>query len=108
MLNHWLGELRRRITTANRRTRQLRRVRFRPALDALEVRATPAVLTFQEGANSYAGTHDAEIRGASATTNFGTVTPMNVDLDDAGGQSFVMLRFANVFGTAANQIPTGS
>src|SRR5438093_915299 len=108
MLNRWLRQLHRRMIAANRRARRPGSAGFRPALGRLEDRLAPATLTFQEGANGYVGTHDAEIRDASPTTNFGTVTPMDVDLSDAGGQSLVVLRFGNLFGTAANQIPLGS
>src|SRR5262249_14091885 len=93
---------------AGRRARGGPPRRSRPTLRRLEARLAPAVLTFQEGANGYAGTHDTEIRFAAPNTSFGNTTPLTVDLDDQGGQAFVLLRFANLFGPAANQIPTGS
>jgi hypothetical protein len=107
MAQHWLRELHRRMTTANRRARPSRRPRFRPSLDTLEVRATPAVLTFQEGANSYAGTHDDEISSGSPTANLGNDVEMSIDLDN-GGQTLGLLRFGNIFGSATNQIPLNS
>jgi len=70
---------------------------------------TAITLTFSQGdANGYTGTQDAEIHSnASADTPLGTLTQMGSDLDDAGiAQSLV--RFDNIFGAGANQVPPGS
>src|SRR5262245_44188740 len=112
MLNHWLGELHRRVTTANRRARPLRRARFRPAVDALEERATPAALTFQQGVGGYTAYLDSQIREVQPndvlTDNPGNPGQIRVDGEDGGGVVYGLLRFNNIFGTGTGQIPLGS
>src|SRR5262245_59688094 len=114
MLNHWLGELHRRMTAANRRARPLGRARFRPALDALEERSTPAVLTFQQGAGGYTGAQDTEVCSTATTPaphgTLNTVIQVDEDRDTGTGTGHVraLLRFDNLFGTGAGQIPLGS
>src|SRR5215203_1518040 len=110
MLHHWLRELHRSMTTANRRARRSRPDRFRPRLNTLEDRATPATLTFQEGAAGYAATQDTEIASAVPDTNLGTAATISVDLADGtpSGPAHGLLRFDNLFGSGLGQIPLGS
>jgi hypothetical protein len=70
-------------------------------------------LGFQEGLNGYAGTHDTEIQSAFADTPGGsTGSPdagaVNVDNADQGGIARALLRFDNIFGNGAAQIPFGA
>lgn len=69
---------------------------------------TLSTVSFQQGANGYAGTQDAEIHSnAQADTALGTLLQMGSDLDDAGiAQS--LLRFDNIFGPDPGQIPSGA
>ena len=107
MRNTWLRGLHRH-TTAGRPAR--RPIRFRPTVGRLEDRLAPAILTFQQGANGYTGTQDAEIFSAQPTTvqDGGTGTNISVDNQDGGGVRQGLVRFDNIFGAGANQIPLGS
>jgi alkaline phosphatase len=68
--------------------------------------------TFQEGVNDYAGTHDTQLRADATGTAFGSTTPLVVDLDDnaaSGNQpSQALVRFDELFGSGASQIPAGA
>ncbi|HMC11049.1 MAG TPA: DNRLRE domain-containing protein, partial [Pirellulaceae bacterium] len=74
----------------------------------------PAVIkTFRQGSGGYTGAHDTHIRADQAAGSFGTATILTADLDTDGGtagnqpvQSLV--RFDNVIGSAAGQIPSGA
>lgn len=67
---------------------------------------------FQQGVNSYSGTHDTMLRQDQADTSFASTTTLVSDLDDnaaTGNQpAQALLRFDALFGTSANQIPLGS
>jgi myo-inositol-hexaphosphate 3-phosphohydrolase len=68
-------------------------------------------LTFQQGVNGYIGTEDTSLRQATPTTSQATSTILKVDGDDPfntfkDAQS--LLRFDDIFGVAANQIPLGA
>ena len=69
-------------------------------------------VTFQEGVNHYAGTADTHIKQAAPTTSFGSETFVLWDTEETTGnantQVFGLLRFDNVFGAGAGQIPVGS
>src|SRR5262245_17244298 len=107
MLHNWLRELHRRMTAANRRARQAGSTRVRPAVWRLEDRVTPVVATFQEGANGYASTQDAELEfdsPAAADGNGGEISIDNVDGDPVGPRQG-LVRFDNIFGAGAGQIP---
>jgi hypothetical protein len=64
--------------------------------------------TFQEGVNGYAGTKDTHIRFGSPDQDDGALDSLNPDQSDGGGQVHGLMRFDNIFGTAAGQIPAGS
>src|SRR5207245_4141142 len=101
-----------------RRTRSARR----PMLAAvqLEERLTPATpLTtsiFQNGLDNgggiYTGTKDTYVRqdGTNATANRATAATVLIDWPDAGNNNDTqaLVRFDNVFGAGAGQIPLGA
>src|SRR5204862_5455946 len=74
----------------------------------------PAVIkTFREGQNTYSGAHDTQDRNSQPTTIFGATTLLASTLDTgtgtAGNQPIqALVRFDNVFGSAAGQVPTGA
>jgi hypothetical protein len=68
------------------------------------------MVMFQEGAGSYAGTADTFIQENPADTNNdnGNLDALRWDDDDPNGSAndaYALLRFGNLFGTGANQIP---
>jgi hypothetical protein len=83
---------------------------------ALEMRVmmatTPVTLLFQDGSNGYLGTQDTQLRSDAATTSFDSATRLVIDLDDSsasGSQpSQGLIRFDQIFGSAANQVPAGA
>jgi hypothetical protein len=94
------------------------RHRLRPTLLALEERAVPTVVTFQDGVEGttdgvlngflYAGTEDAEIQSANPNTNFGDVNSVSIDSQDAAGLRQALLRFDDIFGPSKSQVPFGA
>lgn len=61
--------------------------------------------SFQQGVNGYAGTVDTQIAsGGNADTEFSTAD--SIFVDDPGVQA--LIRFEDIFGTDAGQIPLGS
>lgn len=67
--------------------------------------------SFQQGVAGYTGTIDTFLSQNTPTANNGAVTPLNVDGDDPAGTGLdvqALLRFENLFGAAAGQIPAGS
>jgi len=76
--------------------------------------AVPPPLTFQQGVNGYSGMVDTMIRWADPETNFATDFQSgydyqyNADTDSSGGPSQVLMRFDDIIGSGAGQIPTGS
>ena len=77
------------------------------ASSALAV-ATSATVSFQQGAGGYAGAVDTNLRGANPTTVYATTTQLFADTDTAGAPAQALLRFDNMFGTGAGQIPLGA
>src|SRR4051812_1228344 len=85
----------------------------RPAvLEPLEVRVFMSTVTFQQGVNGYAGTQDTYVSQSAPDSAFGNASFMDVDLDastNSGNQPTQgLLRFENIFGTGASQVPAGS
>ena len=64
--------------------------------------------TFQDGLNGYAGTHDAQLRGATPDRDDGALGSLSIDGSDGGSENHVVLRFENLSGTGANQVPPKS
>ena len=69
-------------------------------------------VTFQEGLSGYAGTQDTYILETSPTSSFGTLDSFEWDTEDTAGNAnsrkYGLLRFENIFGSGAGQIPVGS
>jgi len=110
MRSSWLNQIHRRMTAANRRNRRSDSLRARPTVARLEDRVTPAIVTFQEGVGGYASTQDAEINFATPTTPVPNDDSISVDNQDGSpsGPRNALVRFDNIFGTGAGQIPLGS
>jgi len=62
--------------------------------------------TFQEGVGGYSSTQDTELDGGSPGTNYGSATTLVTDANQGPHQ--VVVRFDNIFGAGAGQIPTGA
>ena len=76
---------------------------------ACETSSSPVTLTFREGLSSYVGTHDTYLHQASAGTVHGTEELLGWDTEDPSPSAqFGLVRFADIFGSGAGQIPPGS
>src|SRR5438876_455028 len=82
--------------------------RSRPGLEALEAREVPTITVFQQGVAGYTSTHDTQISAAMADTTGNLATVSVAGPGATGGQVEGLIRFDNLFGTAANQIPIGA
>lgn len=81
----------------------------RPRLVVQWLPAGTPNISFQQGVNGYSGTVDTQVVESQPNTSFGFAGELFVDLvTDAGGQAQSLLRFDNIFGNGANQIPTGA
>ena len=68
-------------------------------------------LTFQEGVDGYSGTVDTYLSEAEPALSHGTEESFLWDADDPSGSGqylYSLVRFDNIFGTDAGQIPIGS
>ncbi len=74
--------------------------------------APATTLRFQQNVNGYASAKDTQLRQDAAGTPFNTTTKLVVDGDDnvASGLQPVhaLIRFDNIFGNAAGQVPAGA
>ncbi|MDY6990237.1 MAG: DNRLRE domain-containing protein, partial [Thermodesulfobacteriota bacterium] len=71
----------------------------------------PAIVTFQEGADGYAGTVDTHIMEDEPAAAHGNLESVEWDTDDPSGTGqykYAVLRFDDIFGPALGQIPTGA
>ncbi|MEY4566892.1 MAG: hypothetical protein RLY14_1862, partial [Planctomycetota bacterium] len=71
----------------------------------------PQTVSFQQGTGGYVGTTDTYLHQNTPTTNFATATSLNVDNDDpatTGLDVQALLRFDNLFGSNAGQIPANA
>ncbi|UCE58164.1 MAG: DNRLRE domain-containing protein [Phycisphaerales bacterium] len=70
----------------------------------------PAVLTFQNGLDSYTGTVDTYLREQSPGTNHGSLDFIEWDADEGGSgkETIGLIRFDSIFGSSYGQIPVGS
>ncbi|MDX2198452.1 MAG: metallophosphoesterase [Phycisphaerae bacterium] len=69
------------------------------------------VVSFQQGVNGYISTLDTQLSENQPAASFGTVGSMKWDTDDpssSGRDAFALLRFDNIFGSGAGQIPPGA
>ncbi len=64
--------------------------------------------TFRQGLSGYNGAVDTQIAEASPNSAFGTATELSADTSDGGGQNHLLLRFDDVIGGGALQVPAGS
>jgi hypothetical protein len=70
--------------------------------------AEPASVLFQQGQDGFVGTVDTFLKGSSPDTSQGTLTVVEWDGSDGGGQNIGLLRFDDIFGTAPGRIPPES
>jgi hypothetical protein len=69
---------------------------------------TPTTVTFQQGVNGYSGTVDTYIMEYYPGTAYGTESSLGWDNNDphgSGDYTFGLIRFDDIFGTDAGQIP---
>lgn len=86
-------------------------VSSRPELRVLWLPPTVTTNSYRQNVNGYTGAADTQIRGNDPTNStFGLSTTIGVDWNvvTPGDQSQVLIRFDNIIGTGANQIPPGS
>ncbi|MBP7148345.1 MAG: DNRLRE domain-containing protein [Acidobacteria bacterium] len=76
--------------------------------------AAPALattVTFRQGENGYTGVKDTFLQQSSPGTNNGSAANLNWDADDPNGTGYdvyTLVRFNNIFGNGAGQVPLGS
>ncbi|MCI0462856.1 MAG: hypothetical protein L0Z62_38405, partial [Gemmataceae bacterium] len=102
-LHHRLDRI---IRTVPRNRRQARR--YRPRLEVLEQRETPTITVFQQGVGGYTGTQDTQISAGNADTVGDLQTVQVTGPGNSSGQIQGLIRFDNLFGPGANQIPIGA
>lgn len=78
----------------------------------ITVTAPPSALVqkqaiFKQGLNGYSGTVDTQIVQASPNTSYGTASTIGVD-KGTGENVQVLLRFSDIFGSLASQVPQGA
>ncbi|HQL79491.1 MAG TPA: DNRLRE domain-containing protein [Verrucomicrobiota bacterium] len=74
----------------------------------LPAEATIKAASFRQGQDGYTGTVDTRIREVSPDTEFSAVTGMSVDYEvnpPAEDSEHLLLRFDDIFGTGAGQVP---
>jgi hypothetical protein len=86
------------LTTATRAADPVESIRKLPTLE----------ISFQEGVDGYKGTIDTEIWALAPKTILNANPNASSDADNDGGESQVLMRFENLFGTGDRQIPPGS
>lgn len=86
-----------------RRNRRVRRLQ----LERLEARLPPAAQSFQFSA-SYTGVSDTGISALAPDTPQGAVASLGAQRSATGVEKQVLLKFENLFGSGAGQIPAGS
>lgn len=78
-----------------------------PAFLASIIAHGQTTVTIRQGLNGYSGVQDTMVQQGAATTNAGASTTMDV----VGGTTAVkqgLLKFENIIGTGANQIPANA
>lgn len=74
----------------------------------MSAQTSQVVISFQQGVNNYTGTLDTFLPSAQATTAQGSADDFRWDTSDPnGGVQYGLLRFDDIFGPGANQIPSG-
>ncbi len=77
-------------------------------IDNVQIEYTPSSVSFQQGVNGYTGTEDTTLRGTAPATSYGIDAEVQIDLDDGGTPEQGLIRFDNIFGYGADQVPFGS
>ena len=70
-----------------------------------------ATITFKNGVSGYTGTVDTHIMEDEETTDHGALESVEWDNDDPSGtglDKYALLRFDNIYGSGAGQIPLGA
>ncbi len=85
---------------------------YGPSVFMLQEESAQTTVTFQEGVGNYTGTVDTHIRQTAASTSHGNATSVEWDTEETAGnantQKFALIRFDNIFGSGAYQIPPGA
>ena len=71
------------------------------------ISGTAVTRSFQQGASGYAGTTDGGVKSSASSSNYGNATSVLVEVKSSA-KAAMLLRFDNLFGSGANQIPVGS
>ncbi len=82
-------------------------------IDSFRISKTvaPQTATFQQGASGYTGAVDTYLHQNAPSTSNASSTSLNVDGDDPAGTGLdveALLRFDNLFGSGAGQIPVNA
>jgi hypothetical protein len=64
-------------------------------------------ISFRDGVNGYAGTQDTFITSGNVAVDNSAAATVEIDQEGEGGE-FALIRFDNIFGSGANQIPPKS
>lgn len=71
-------------------------------------KTTEKTCSFQQGVEGYTGTIDTEIWALAPNTILADNPNASSDADNDGGESQVVMRFDNIFGSAEKQVPKGA
>lgn len=77
------------------------------ALAATTATASAATYTFQQDVNGYYGAMDVTLYSAYPDSSNGYEQEVSIDASDSGSPNHVLLRFDELFGSAASQIKAG-
>jgi hypothetical protein len=84
----------------------------RPMVGPFVTDPVPTVATFRQGLNGYSGTRDTQLWQETPDIGYAAAPELTADLDTgaaAGNQvGQVLVRFDNLFGSAASQVPTNA
>lgn len=85
---------------------------LRPRLRVGWLPTSTSVASFQQGVSGYTGTVDTQVRLAAPTTSFAANTVLApdwlVNATPVPNQNQVLIRFDNIIGSGAGQVPAGS
>jgi serine protease AprX len=96
------------IATAVTGTAQNSGYSLRSTLGLRAASATATTKSFQQGNSvAYSGTVDGGVNSGAASTNYGTATSVKVEVSSSAKRG-MLVRFDNLFGLGAGQIPPGS
>jgi hypothetical protein len=85
-------------------------IEARPRLRVLWVPAGSAVASFRQNVDGYTGAVDTDVRSDTPDTAYPTAASAFIDwaITGTAENEDVLIRFDNIMGTGANQIPSGS